>query len=652
MPEQTCGWNSDLPTFRATAPRVVRLALQQFIRDASPEQLRAWDESIPWLQRETAEFLSTDAQGETYTAILEYRLPLDSRRPDVIVLLDGPVVVMELKGKMAPSQADLDQVAAYARDLRCYHRECHERPLHAVLVPTRAGPAIECRDGVYIVGPEGIDGLLRKLRDDGALGVPPESFLDIEAYRPLPSLVHAARELFLKRELRQIKRAHSATEPAVRTIARIAHDAARTGTRHLVLVTGVPGSGKTLVGLSTVHAPYLDDLAIARQQGKPASPAVFLSGNGPLVEVLQYQLRDAGGGGQTFVRGVKDYLDAYVPRPGRPPPEHVLVFDEAQRAFSAEMVATKHLKWAPELVRSEPALFVELCERIPQWCVLVGLIGSGQEIHRGEEEGLGLWREALEGAGNPDAWTVHAPCALEGIFAGSSIRTEWEPALSLNTTLRSHLATQLHEFVDGVLRGSEPAACRSVADTLWRSDPRAPGGVSLWVTRSLDLAKRYLRNRYGQIADARFGIVASSKDKDLERQFGIPNGYQSTKRVRFGPWYAGDSAHSCRQLETVVTEFGAQGLELDMTLLAWGTDLIRIKGQWSIARAGGYRRGDVPVRDPFQLRINAYRVLLTRGRDGTILFVPPLREMDETWGYLVACGFRDLPATGEYTERD
>lgn len=110
----------------------------------------------------------SDDRSDTYTAILEYQLPLDARRPDVVVLLDGPVVVLELKGKVAPSQADLDQVGAYARDLRCYHRECHDRVVHAVLVPTRASAAIERRDGIYVVGPEGVDGLLHRLRDGGA----------------------------------------------------------------------------------------------------------------------------------------------------------------------------------------------------------------------------------------------------------------------------------------------------------------------------------------------------------------------------------------------------------------------------------------------------------------------------------------------------
>ncbi|MGA2261087.1 MAG: DNA/RNA helicase domain-containing protein [Acidobacteriota bacterium] len=142
-------------------------------------------------------------------------------------------------------------------------------------------------------------------------------------------LKHAqpARELFDSGNPRTIRPARAATDPAVDEIIRIIHDAAATRTRRLVLLTGIPGSGKTLVGLRIVYAHFLDELAVPRTNGKPTAPAIFLSGNGPLVDVLQYELRGAGGGGRSFVRGVKDYVKTYSARPGLIPPEHVLVFD-------------------------------------------------------------------------------------------------------------------------------------------------------------------------------------------------------------------------------------------------------------------------------------------------------------------------------------
>lgn len=635
-PRARHGWESDFPEFSSAQPHAIREALGRFVVDASPEQVRAWKDAIPPLQYEVNEVLVRDELAREYSAILEYELPMEARRPDVILLVGAVVMVVELKGKTHPSQADVDQAAAYARDLRCYHRECAERPVVPVLVPTRARGYQQFMDGVHVAGPDALDALVTQLSAEHPRPLVDRArFLAESAYCPLPTLVEAARELFQSGELRVIHRARAATEPAVDEISRIIHQAALTKSRHLILVTGVPGAGKTLVGLRTVHAHFLDDLAVPRENGKPTAPAIFLSGNGPLVEVLQYELRGAGGGGRTFVRGVKDYVRQYSSKRSPIPPEHVLIFDEAQRAFDADKMAETHKGHAST---SEPEQFIEFADRIPEWCVVVGLIGSGQEIHVGEEAGVGQWRTAVEGGARSAEWTVHVPPGLEEQFRGSRVPLECRTTLNLDTELRFHMASELHAYVDGLLNGAEPELLAAQAARLNES------GFHLRITRSLAEAKQYLRERYADDRDARFGIVASSKDKHLV-DFGIPNDFQATKRVRVGPWY-GDpedayGGQSCRLLETCVTEFGSQGLELDATLLAWGTDFRRDGGRWSNGLARGYKRG-AKVRDPFALRLNAYRVLLTRGRDGCVVFVPPLELLDETHEHLQACGWRSI----------
>ena len=284
-----------------------------------------------------------DPSAREYTAILEYELPRDSRRPDVIVLERGCVAVLELKGALNPSRAALDQAFGYARDLRAYHAACAERDVTPVLLVRGGGAEAVERDGVYVVGPEGLDALLeRLLRGRASRSSVRSEFLALDAYAPLPTIVQAARELFHRRELPMIKRARAATDPALQYISAIAREAAQTRTRHLVLLSGVPGSGKTLVGLQLVHAHWLDDLACRERMAGLASPAVYLSGNGPLVQVLQDALKDGGGGGRTFVQAIKDYVTP-AQRPGAPvPPEHLIVFDEAQRAHDAERVAHVH----------------------------------------------------------------------------------------------------------------------------------------------------------------------------------------------------------------------------------------------------------------------------------------------------------------------
>lgn len=629
------GWHSNFPEFGSAPPRVIRAKLSEFIPAAGPKQERAWDDSIPQLQTEVREVVADEPDAGLYTAILEYQLPMEQRRADVVLLVRGAIVVLELKGKTSPSQADIDQAAAYARDLKCYHSSCAGRDVHAIVVPTAAHGIQGVRSGVHIVGPDALDGMVRKLQPPWPRDVvEAEAFLRADAYRPLPTLVEAARELFTSGTLRRIERASAATEPAIEEVTRIVREAQATGTRRLVLLTGVPGAGKTLVGLRVVHAHFLDDLAVPRAGARPTAPAVFLSGNGPLVEVLQYELRGAGGGGKTFVRGVKEYVKHYSRGKSRIPPEHVLVFDEAQRAWDKDRVEAKHDH--PEASgKSEPEHFVEFATRIPDWCVVVGLIGSGQEINVGEEGGLVQWRHAVEAAANPGEWTVHGPASTLSVFEGSTVRHAASDALNLDTEIRFHLARDVDEWVEKLLAGDSDG-CAALATKLEDS------GYHLRMTRDLDRARQYLRERYANDSDARYGLLASSRDKDLPR-FGVENDFQTTKTRRHGPWYGDgdDSRLSCRHMWDVVTEFGAQGLELDAVLLAWGTDLVRADGDWSIARARGFKRG-AKVRDPRQLRLNAYRVLLTRGRDGTVVFVPEMPELAETAEYLKACGFMDL----------
>ncbi len=635
------GWCSDVPTFVSVPVGEVTGRLHTFVPDASAEQLRAWREGVPPLQSEARRILERNGLARAYTSILEYELPLESRRSDAVLLAAGAVVVFELKGRRDVRQADIDQAAAYARDLRCYHSCCDPdrggHTVHAVLVPMRARGYVGNQQGVHIVGPDALADLVAQLEEPApATSLSAHAFLAADAYRPLPTIVQAARELFERGELRAVHRARAFTDPAVNAITQIIHDAARTKSRRLILLTGVPGAGKTLVGLRIVHAHFLDDLAIDRGSGKPTAPAVYLSGNGPLVEVLQYELRGAGGGGKVFVRGVKDYVKAYSGRSSRIPPEHVLIFDEAQRAWDAAHIAMKHDR---AVGRSEPEEFIEFAERIPEWSVVVGLIGGGQEIHLGEEGGLGQWATAIAGSIRRVEWTIHGPTAIRGALGQlGAHELQTDDRLNLDREIRFHFAQDLHRFVSALLEGDPATELKGLAESM------ESAGYHLRVTRDLNVARDYLRDRYAEHPSARFGLIASSKDRVLV-DHGVPNDFQSTKRLKIGAWY-GDPEDdprglSCRRLESCVTEFSAQGLELDASLLAWGSDLSWTGDRWSTESARGYKRG-AAVRDPFRLRVNSYRVLLTRGRDATVVFVPPIPALDATHERLVGSGFRSL----------
>lgn len=630
------GWDSTFPVF-GSAPRSEVLAqLRQAYPESSPQEVDSWRRNVPELQREVSEVVRVQTGAVDFTAVMEYELPMESRRADVVLLVGATVVVLELKGKVAPSDADIDQAHAYARDLSCYHRDCHSRPVHAVLVPTRMAGPMRAERGVQICPPESLDGLIADLSDAAAPDpLVADRFLAADAYRPMPSLVRAARDLFRHQRPPQLWRSAADTDAAVERVQTIVRQAYQTGTRRLVLVRGAPGSGKTLVGLRLAHSPRPGEYA-ADGDGPPA---IFLSGNGPLVEVLQHVLKPGGGGGKTFVRPIRDYVKRFSRNSAAVPGERLVIFDEAQRAHDRTRVADVH-KIPLEHARSEPEHFIEFAERQPDWAVVVGLIGDGQEIHLGEESGLALWAGALRRSPDPGAWQVHGPQSMAAHFEGLSFAGH--PELSLDRTIRSHFASQLHEYVARIVAGPDRAGAgiRAQAARLEHE------GHDLRVTRDLERAKRYLRERYAKDPEARYGLIASSRDKDLVR-FGVPNDWQSTRQVRYGPWYNDPeddpAGRSCRRLAEAVTEFGAQGLELDAVLLAWGTDFRVVDGSWSIDRARGYgRRGHARVQDPAALRANAYRVLLTRGRDAHVVFVPPLAELDETMRFLLDSGFRPL----------
>lgn len=511
-------------------------------------------------------------------------------------------------------------------------------------MPTRARGYAGEFSGTHVVGPDRLHQLLASLgRASPRDGLTAEDFLAADAYQPLPTLVGAARWVFEHGDLPRLRRAHGFTHPTIDALTDLCHEAARKRTRHVVLVTGVPGAGETLVGLRLVHARFLGDLAVERR-GQKRTAAVFLSGNGPLVSVLQHEIARASRtlvardptreivSGKEFVRGVKDSVAAYS-KPGRVPPEHVLVFDEAQRAWDGDHVRRKHKRAE---MRSEPEHFVEFAERIPDWCVVVGLVGTGQEIHIGEEGGLGLWERAVAHSPRRAQWTVHAPLHVAPKFA--ALPTRPTPALNLDKEIRFHAARHVHDLVAAILALLPPSAVAPLVTQLERAS------FHVRLTRDLDAAKRYLRARYADERSKRFGVLVSSRHKALELH-GVPRTRQGRfDRFPVGEWFVHDEseATSCRHLERPASEFECQGLELDAALVAWGGDLlIDGAGRWSTDGAGRYQ-DKKSVHDPTQLRGGACRVLVTRARDGMVILVPQERSFDATYRYLSAIGLPPL----------
>jgi len=603
MTYTTCAWAGSVSGFLASSNVEIMDSLTRFLRETGSPQLFAWDRSITQLKVGLSDSLPDAADCGL---VLEYDYPRSGgKRPDLIFLNNGLVLVIEFKNRVSPETADFDQVLGYVRDLEEYHAASAQKTLVPVLVPIGfQEPPYEAQ-GVRVCGPKDLAVLIRETarhkRDH-----PP----DVEGWissvcEPLPALIEAAKLLFEKKPLPRIKQAESAKIPeTVARVEAIANHALEAKKRTLILVTGVPGAGKTLVGLQCVHTREI------------SAPSVFLSGNGPLVSVLQYELDS-----KALVLPMKSFLhDHWVKQKKQPQRERVLVFDEAQRAWDRDRVLQKH---RGSLDDSEPFLLLSLADRSEEGLVVVALLGEGQEIHAGEESGIGNWVDAAQRSGG---WQVHGPGHLQKDFKGAGIPYQIEPLFHLTASLRSLRAVEMSKWAGLLLQGDKLGA-HTLAQGLKRA------GFPLRITRDIGLAKQYVRDRSEGRAPKRIGMIVSSKFRK-SGDFGVDqvrNGY-----YYYGQWYGDDETHvqAGSRLEQAVTEFGCQGLELDLPLLCWGPDLRWTEGAWK-PFVGKPRL----VKDPHKLRLNAYRVLLTRGREGLVVYVPRLEVLDETFQALMDFGF-------------
>jgi len=631
----SCGWASRLPFFKSASLHEIVQILTSYARDATPEQIRAWRASVAPLQEQCGIILARQPTADRYCAILEYKMPDGEKRVDAVLLLAGAVLVIEMKGDGNWQPDYREQAADYARRMFWFHRDCGENgvSVQTVLVNYGQDGRDDKQDFLITTHVNRLADVINRLeRKEGAQPIALEKFISPGACQPSPSLVEAVRAYFSRHALPRIKRIDEVTQKTVQRVVSEIRDTHVQKRRKLILVSGVPGAGKTYVGLQIAHDRFLDDLSESLPSGeKPTAPAVFLSGNGPLVEVLQYEMKNAGGDGRVFVRGVKEFVTRYSKKRSGPPPHHVLIFDEAQRAWDANKVRAKHDdKSAP----SEPEAFVNFAERVPGWCVVMGLIGTGQEIHSGEEGGIGLWANAI--AESKAEWEVVGPESFRPFFAAKNVAFNSTPDLHLSRSVRFHFAAGLSDWASQVVDDQ----C-DLASLYKASRQLAAQGYQLRITRSLGRAKEFLWKKYLHLPEARFGILASSRDKRLGEVIDLP---KRASIFRAGPWYADpeSSPQSCRRLQDAITEFAAQGLELDHTLLVWGTDFVRTESKWDISGSKKYLKASA-VQDPLQLRRNAYRVLLTRGREGVIICIPEfMKELDEKYSLLVTAGCEEL----------
>ena len=573
--------------------------------NAAGTQIDAWSEEIEILRTGFRDLAIARPDTLDWGLVLEYELPLEGgRRPDVIITVPNKILVLEFKQDPKINRAYIDQAYGYARDLAEYHSKSHHVEVIPFLVPTRAINLVREEDGVKIISPDKIAAVLSEFEAKSPISI--SDWLSGE-YAPLPTLIQAARMIFQNERLPSIRRAESlGVGDAVTALQKIAKDSEDNNERTLAFVSGVPGAGKTLVGLRFVYESSTD-----------SANSIFLSGNGPLVEVLRDALK-----AKAFVRDLHSFIKTYGITE-KTPSQHIIVFDEAQRAWDAEHMGVKN-----SVHFSEPELLIRIGEKLPQWANLVGLIGHGQEINSGEEAGIAGWNEAINSDSAKSTWKIYTPPRFKHEFPNHEVTVI--DKLDLSKSLRSRRAEDLQDWVANLLEGR-------IADASRQAHRIIASGFQIHLTRNLEEARKFIRTLYQDEPGKRYGILASSKDTCLPN-YGILNGFQDTKRIKYARWYNNTLGEigSSNNLEDVVTEFGCQGLEVDCALVAWGSDLLWDGSSWQMRKL----RPKFKQHDPLTLRKNSYRVLLTRSRDEMIIFLPPEERFDKTELVLLAAGAR------------
>lgn len=643
--------------FAGLAPEEVagRLAYAQASRHGTLElaQRHAWEA--------TARALAPVLQGAdpAWRVLLEVDLLRLEKRLDVVLLTDRAILVLEVKhGARAFAAADLRQAEDYALDLHDFHAGSRAHPVVPVLVATEAAaPLFEPPLLWHGVAPvlrtnaAGLGALVAEVQ--AAIGAPARP-LDTEGweqapYRPVPTVLEAATLLYRRNSVAEIAAARADAPNLTRTteaIARAIAAARAEGGRRIVFVTGIPGAGKTLCGLNVVFGALRGD------------GAAFLSGNLPLVTVLREALaRDAapeGGAARSIARrtartrlqNVHRFLEHHVVHADEIPDTNIIVFDEAQRAWDAAQATKDTQRRVSRLTMSEPAHALEIMGRHPDWAVIVALIGGGQEINTGEA-GLAEWGRVI--AADPRWRALAAPRVLSAAEPAQRLAEapagwlDLDPDLDLVVPMRSVRDAAGSPWVDAVLEGDAARAARIAAEA---------GGVPFLLTRDLGALRAGLRGLSRGLRRA--GIVASAGARRLRAE-GL-----GVQVPEVADWFLNrwPDVRASEALETFATEYDCQGLELDLVGLAWGGDLVRRDGAWLARRFAGDRWFAVRAEAEQRFIRNTYRVLLTRARYETVLWIPrgsaagdpwfdatrPAAELDAVAEFLLRCGARPLPA--------
>lgn len=652
--------------------------------DTASTQKFAWEKEIAIMKQVLAPYDNT--QGYI---LFEYTIPRLGKRIDAVVLLQERVFVIEFKaGEEEFLHNDVNQVLDYALDLKNFHQGSADRLVIPILVATESKSySTKCQpyhyeDGIYeplLTDADHLADIFRLVLSQPLFATSYDVSMADWArsrYAPTPTIIEAARTLYLNHSVADITRHESEGAQLERTTCYVQQVIQETKARKgksICFVTGVPGAGKTLVGLN-----------VAVQQEEAQDLAVYLSGNGPLVQVLTEALtrdkqaqekakghkitkKEAEREVKRFIQIIHRYRDNMLNKvkvvdgrleidpskelkdkeAGYGEVENIAIFDEAQRSWDKEHIASwlSRKKGFANFPMSEGEFLIWSLDQRPDWAVIICLVGGGQEINTGEA-GIGEWIRALNETfphwkvyiSNQLTAKEYAEGRVTELLANNK-QVEYTDDLHLAVSMRSFRAESLSNMVHYILDGD----VEKVKEIYTQIADRYP----IVLTRDLNKAKRWLRQQAR--GNERYGLLVSSKAERLK-----PLAINVHCKTNIVHWFLDDikDVRSSLFLEDAASEFDVQGLELDWTCVVWDGDLRYTPDGWTFFEFnGGSRWNNIKKIDRQSYLINAYRVLLTRARQGMIICVPEgvsedhtrlPKFYDDTYNYLKKIGFEEV----------
>ncbi|MGM8871138.1 DUF2075 domain-containing protein [Psychrobacter sp. 2Y5] len=633
-----------------------RLTANHSNRTLEELQINAWRKQIKILKDQLSIF-----KGQIY---FEFTIPRMGKRVDNIIIINNVIFIVEFKvGDGGYSKHSVEQTIDYTTDLKNFHEGSHHTELVPVLVVTEAKSAPVISDHTTIINHQDVAKTnqfdlaqtLSKFINEAILAVNVARWQN-SIYKPTPTIVEAAQALYKGHNVKEITRSDSGAINLGKTtdqINRIIEASKHNKKKSICFITGVPGAGKTLAGLN---------IAVQRMNADEEEHAVFLSGNGPLVDVLREALtrdsvniskqsgdklpkKQAAIKANAFIQNIHHFRDDNL-KSTKAPTEKVVVFDEAQRAWTKAQASSfmKRKKGIENFNMSEPEFLIEVMNRHHDWCTIVCLIGGGQEINTGEA-GLQEWIDSLKN--NFSDWDIHYSEQIldSNNYIKSTSVKNWliekghsKSELHLAVSVRSFRSEKLAYFIHELLDLNKDVA-RGVYAQIKTDYP-------IFITRDIDTAKNWLRNQAK--GSERIGLISSSGAKRLR-----PLGIDVKNEISAPSWFLNDKndIRSSYFLEEVATEFEIQGLEIDWACVAWGGNFHLRNDSWQYLNFKGTKWQVIGQDITKEYLKNTYRVLLTRSRQGMVIFVPegstldhtrPKEYYDGTWNYLKSVGIQEL----------